>query len=109
MKHYRLPRLGNIGVGPDEEGEAAHDNHVKPSPVFFDPWLVCDHPRIEALTREAVEDGERRLAARRRRKRRDVDRQNFLRVALALVSNAAYAHAKGYPHRSIPFPEMAAH
>ena len=50
---------------------------VERSQEFFDPWLVCGHPSIEALVARAVIAGERAIAAKRTRKRRDRDREAF--------------------------------
>ena len=65
------------------------------SQTFFDPWLICEHPEIDALVSRAVEDGERETERNRIRKRRDKDREAFHSLARTLVANAAYALALG--------------
>ena len=77
---------------------------VERSQEFFDPWLICGHPSIEALVARAVIAGERTIAAKRTRKRRDRDREAFSRLARALVANAAFAVALGLTPPSVAIP-----
>ena len=83
----------------DLEPEKSGDDGDRPnsrSQHFFDPWLICDHPRIESLVDKAVHRGEVIIAAQRLRKRRDRDRLTFRWLACALVANAAYALARAF-------------
>ena len=68
---------------------------VELSQLRFDPWLTCEHPAIEALVSEAVDEGEAELRRTRVRKRRERDREAFRLLARTLVANAAYALALG--------------
>ncbi len=68
---------------------------VELSQLWFDPWLTCAHPAMEALVTAAVEAGEAELTRTRARKRRDKDREAFHSLATTLVANAAYALALG--------------
>jgi hypothetical protein len=65
------------------------------SQTFFDPWLVCEHPAIEALVARSVEAAEKEAERMRLRKRRDKDREAFISAARTIVANAAYALALG--------------
>lgn len=80
---------------PSLELEAEGDEGpVDRSELFFDPWLICDHPAIDALVSHAVDDAERAIAGRRVRRRRVKDRLGLQSAAGTLVANAAYALAK---------------
>jgi hypothetical protein len=65
------------------------------SQTFFNPWLTCEHPEVEAVVARAVEEWEREAARSRIRKRRDKDREAFRSLARTLVANAAHALALG--------------
>lgn len=75
--------------------EAMDGKDVVRSQTFFDPWLICEHPEIDAMVARALEDGEREAERNRIRKRRNKDREAFHLLARTLVANAAYALALG--------------
>jgi hypothetical protein len=80
----------------DWEGEAVREGKaIERSQIWFDPWLACDHPEIEALVMLGVKAGEDDQSPRRIRKRRLKDIEAFNSLARALVANAAYALALG--------------
>jgi hypothetical protein len=88
--------LGAVAGHFAHSGKVTMDGKdVVRSQTFFDSWLICEHPEIDALVSRAVEDSERGAARSRIRKRRDKDREAFHSQARMLVANAAYALALG--------------
>src|SRR5271170_221529 len=99
-----LPRMLNAVPTLPRQGIDDWGQPLDRSQEFFDPWLVCDHPSIGALVALAVIAGERAIAAKRTRKRRDRDREQFSWLARALVANAAYAIALGLVPPTVAIP-----
>jgi hypothetical protein len=59
--------MGDLGVALRKDAD--DDEHsLERSPLFFDPWLICDHPRIDALVHQAVQRGEEALISRLKKK-----------------------------------------
>lgn len=86
----------------EREGNAVRESKaIELSQIWFDPWLACDHPEIEALVMLAVKVGEEDQSLRRIRKRRLKDIEAFNSLARALVANAAYALALGLEPPSV--------
>jgi hypothetical protein len=79
------------GAGRDSKTDEGRS--LQRSGLFFDPWLICDHPEIDGLVIQAVESYEARTAPGRLRKRREADREAFRALARAIVGNLAYALA----------------
>ena len=73
---------------------------------FFDPWLVCDHPAVQALAMRAVEEAElaELTEGRRTRQRSDKAREAFHALAQAVIANAAYAYAEDPKHPAVALP-----
>lgn len=68
---------------------------------FFNPWLACVHPVILKLVDDALERAEEGRIGRRRGEQ---DKQALQTLALAIVSNAAHALARGLEPASVALP-----
>ena len=73
---------------------------------FFTPWLICDHPAVQALASDAIAEAERAelLSGKRSRRRSDKARLAFNALAQAVIANAAYALAEDPRRPTVALP-----
>ena len=67
MNDVEFARRGNVDFVPGDEVNGLDEGVLKRSRLFFDPWLICDHPTTGPASICAVVSfmgGGRRLCAK---------------------------------------------